>query len=74
MNFLTKYWIFVSCGTLLLVSIQNNVVIYRIIYMAFYLFFILSFQVGKKLLVVEITFFLDRFLSASGEERQLHSI
>jgi hypothetical protein len=32
---------------LLLVSIQNTVVIYRIIYMAFYLFFILSFQVRK---------------------------
>ena len=44
-NFLTKYWIFVSCGMLLLVSIQNTVVMYRIIYMVFYLFFILSFQV-----------------------------
>ena len=44
-NFLTKYWIFVSCGMLLLVSIQGTVVVYRIIYMAFYLFFILSFQV-----------------------------
>ena len=30
---------------LLLVSIQNTVVMYRIIYMVFYLFFILSFQV-----------------------------
>ncbi len=48
-NLLTKYWIFLSCGMLLLFSIQNNVVIYRIIYMAFYLFFILSFQVGKVL-------------------------
>ncbi|CAF0821922.1 unnamed protein product [Adineta steineri] len=45
-NFLTKYWIFVSCGMLLLVSIQNTVVIYRIIYMAFYLFFILAFQIS----------------------------
>ncbi|CAF1290006.1 unnamed protein product [Adineta steineri] len=45
-NFLTKYWIFVSCGMLLLVSIQNTVVIYRIIYMAFYLFFILSYQIS----------------------------
>ena len=47
-NLLTKYWIFISCGALLFVSIQNNVVIYRIIYMAFYLFFILSFQVYQK--------------------------
>jgi hypothetical protein len=46
-NLLTKYWIFVTCGMLLLVSIQNTVVIYRIIYMAFYLFFILSFQVRR---------------------------
>ncbi|CAF0897645.1 unnamed protein product [Adineta ricciae] len=45
-DFLTKYWIFVSCGMLLLVSIQNTVVIYRIIYMAFYLFFIFTFQIS----------------------------
>lgn len=49
-NLFTKYWIFLSCGMLLLVSIQNTVVIYRIIYMAFYLFFILSFQVCLILL------------------------
>lgn len=49
-DLLTKYWIFVSCGTLLFVSIQNTVVIYRIVYMVFYLFFILSFQVKKFIL------------------------
>ena len=47
-SFLTKYWIFVSCGMLLLVSIQNTVVLYRIIYMVFYLFFVLSFQVSDR--------------------------
>ncbi|CAF3894722.1 unnamed protein product [Rotaria sp. Silwood2] len=45
-SFLTKYWIFVSCGMILLVSIRGTVVIYRIIYMIFYLFFILSFQIS----------------------------
>ncbi|CAF3646268.1 unnamed protein product [Rotaria sordida] len=45
-NFLTKYWIFVSCGMILIVSIRGTVVIYRIIYMVFYLFFILSFQIS----------------------------
>ncbi|CAF4702929.1 unnamed protein product [Rotaria sp. Silwood1] len=45
-NFLTKYWIFVSCGMILLVSIRGSVVIYQIIYMVFYLFFILSFQIS----------------------------
>ncbi|CAF1149255.1 unnamed protein product, partial [Didymodactylos carnosus] len=45
-NIMTKYWIFISCGMLLLMSIQQTVVAYRIIYMMFYLFFILSFQIS----------------------------
>lgn len=43
-SMLSKYWIFVCAGMLLLISIQG-VVIYRIIYLVFFLYFILTFQV-----------------------------
>ncbi|CAF2706676.1 unnamed protein product [Rotaria sp. Silwood2] len=63
-SFLTKYWIFVSCGMILLVSIRGTVVIYRIIYMIFYLFFILSFQFEL----------VNEFLSAKLSKELLASI
>lgn len=45
--FLVKYWIFLSSGTLLLMSCQNEVVAYRIGYMLLFLYFITTFQVNK---------------------------
>ncbi len=42
---LVKYWIFLSSGTLLLMSCQNEVVAYRIGYMLMFLYFISTFQV-----------------------------
>ena len=47
-SILSKYWIFVCAGMMLLISIQE-VVIYRIIYMFFFLFFVLTFQLSFKL-------------------------
>ncbi|XP_060075477.1 piezo-type mechanosensitive ion channel component 1-like [Ylistrum balloti] len=47
-SLLSKYWIFVCAGMLLLISIQD-VVIYRIIYLVFFLYFIMAFQVSYKL-------------------------
>ena len=44
-TFLIKYWIFLSSATLLLMSCQNDVVAYRIGYMALFLYFITTFQV-----------------------------
>ena len=41
-----KYWIFVSTGMLLLMSCQNEVVAYRIVYMVLFLYFITVFQVN----------------------------
>lgn len=46
---LVKYWIFLSSGTLLFMSCQNQVVAYRIGYMALFLYFITAFQVFLKL-------------------------
>lgn len=43
-SFLIKYWIFLSSGTLLLMSSQNDVVAYRIVYMALFLYLITTFQ------------------------------
>jgi hypothetical protein len=45
--FLVKYWIFLSSGTLLLMSCQNEVVAYRIGYMVLFLYFITTFQVKR---------------------------
>jgi hypothetical protein len=42
-----KYWILLSSGTLLLMSCQNDVVAYRIGYMALFLCFITTFQVNS---------------------------
>ncbi len=44
---LVKYWIFLSSGTLLLMSCQNEVVAYRIGYMVLFIYFISTFQVRK---------------------------
>lgn len=44
---LVKYWIFLSTATLLFMSCQNEVVAYRIGYMALFLYFITVFQVFK---------------------------
>ena len=46
-SFLTKYWIFLSSITLLLMSCQNQVVAYRIGYMILFLYFITTFQVDS---------------------------
>lgn len=43
-----KYWIFVSTGMLLLMSCQNEVVAYRIVYMVLFLYFITVFQFFYK--------------------------
>jgi len=43
-SLLTKYWIFVCGGMMLLISLQD-VVIYRIIYFTLFLYFVLAFQV-----------------------------
>lgn len=44
-SILVKYWIFLSSATLLFMSCQNEVVAYRIGYMALFLYFITAFQV-----------------------------
>lgn len=43
-SMLVKYWIFLSSGMLLLMSCQNQVVAYRIVYMILFLYFITAFQ------------------------------
>ncbi|KAL8575931.1 hypothetical protein ACOMHN_027329 [Nucella lapillus] len=48
MEVLSKYWIFVCAGMLLLIAVQE-VVIYRIIYMVLFLLFVLCFQVSYPL-------------------------
>jgi hypothetical protein len=45
-GFLVKYWIFLSSGMLLLMSCQNSVVAYRIVYMVLLIYFITTFQVN----------------------------
>ncbi|XP_056011934.1 piezo-type mechanosensitive ion channel component 1-like isoform X4 [Ostrea edulis] len=47
-NLLSKYWIFVCTGMMLLISIQD-VVVYRIIYLIFFLLFMLTFQISYTL-------------------------
>ena len=44
-NLLSKYWIFVCTGMMLLISIQE-VVVYRIVYLILFLLFMLTFQVN----------------------------
>ncbi|XP_076448756.1 piezo-type mechanosensitive ion channel component 1-like [Babylonia areolata] len=48
MEVLSKYWIFVCAGMLLLMAVQE-VVIYRIIYMILFLLFVICFQVSYPL-------------------------
>ncbi|XP_014677335.1 PREDICTED: piezo-type mechanosensitive ion channel component 1-like [Priapulus caudatus] len=45
---LTKYWIFVCAVMLLVMSLQNEVVIYRIFYMALFLVFIVTLQMSLR--------------------------
>ncbi|KAL1241747.1 Piezo-type mechanosensitive ion channel component [Trichinella spiralis] len=51
---LPKYWIYVVCFVLLMISIRRPVFVYNILYMAFFLVFIsfvtMSFQYWKKML------------------------
>ncbi|KRY90605.1 Piezo-type mechanosensitive ion channel component 1 [Trichinella pseudospiralis] len=51
---LPKYWIYVVCFVLLMISIRRPVFVYNILYMAFFLVFIsfvtMSFQFWKKML------------------------
>nr|XP_034339397.1 piezo-type mechanosensitive ion channel component 1 isoform X8 [Crassostrea gigas] len=47
-NLLSKYWIFVCTGMMLLISIQE-VVVYRIIYLILFLLFMLTFQMSYTL-------------------------
>ena len=42
---LAKYWILLCCGAFLLVSLQNDVSVYQIGYMAIFLFILLCYQV-----------------------------
>ncbi|KAI8491933.1 hypothetical protein Bbelb_303060 [Branchiostoma belcheri] len=42
----SKYWIFVCAGMFLLVSLSGKVVMYRILYMALFLFFIICYQLS----------------------------
>jgi hypothetical protein len=46
MEVMSKYFIFVCAGMLLLISIQE-VVVYRVIYLFLFLLFIITFQVKK---------------------------
>jgi hypothetical protein len=48
MEVMSKYFIFVCAGMLLLISIQE-VVVYRVIYLFLFLLFIITFQVKKAL-------------------------
>lgn len=71
---LIKYWIFISTGMLLLMSCQNEVVAYRIVYMILFLYFISTFQVSKikhlpnktKIYNIMFKFFL-RLCTSSGD-------
>ncbi|XP_078337037.1 piezo-type mechanosensitive ion channel component 2-like isoform X2 [Crassostrea virginica] len=47
-NLLSKYWIFVCTGMMLLISIQE-VVVYRIVYLILFLLFMLTFQMSYTL-------------------------
>lgn len=54
--FITKYWIFVCCIVLLMISLNSPVVGYRIIYMGFLLMFMNCFLVRFmiQLILVDI--------------------
>lgn len=65
-NLLSKYWIFVCTGMMLLISIQE-VVVYRIVYLILFLLFMLTFQVnlltsplitGKIMIFFELSNFI----------------
>lgn len=45
---ITKYWIFVCAAMFLLMSMQNSVVLYRIVYMLLFLIFVIMFQISFR--------------------------
>lgn len=58
-TFVANHWILATLGLLLLVSLQDPVVVYRLCYMGFFQLFLILFQV-KVVLLILYPFIINR--------------